>query len=122
MLAGNERGPANDRGQSVADGLDGVQVTALDAQTRRQFEIPREVSGALIAGVDPDSNSAEAGLRAGDVIVAINRQGVRGPEDAVAMSEKAKGDRILLRVWSPGGGGVAGTRYVVVDNTRKDRR
>jgi serine protease Do len=121
MLAGNERGPANDRGQPVSDGLDGVQVTALDAQTRRQFEIPREVNGALIASVDPDSNSAEAGLRAGDVIVAINRQAVRGPEDAVAMSEKVKGGHILLRVWSPGGG-VAGTRYVVVDNTRKDRR
>jgi serine protease Do len=64
--------------------------------------------------VDEDSNAAEAGLQPGDVVVEINRQPVRNADDAVAMSEKAKGDRIRLRVWRGGA-----MLYLSVDNTKR---
>jgi serine protease Do len=100
------------------DALDGVEVTDLDNSSRRQLEVPRTVRGALVVNVDPDSNAAQAGLRQGDVLVEINRQPVRTADDAVKLSESAKGDRILVRVWSRMPNGVGGTRYLVVDNAK----
>jgi serine protease Do len=116
-----EGGPrSSNRGQTEKDALDGVEVTDLDAQARKQFHIPGSIRGVLVTSVDEDSNSAEAGLRTGDVVVEINRQPVTGANEAVTMSEKAKGDRILLRVWSADPqGGAGGTRYLTVDNTKR---
>ena len=95
-------------------------MTDIDAQARRQFNIPSSVHGVLVSSVDENSNSAEAGLHSGDVIVEINKQSVNSAQDAVIISEKAKGDRILLRVWSPGQrGGSGGPRYLTVDNTKR---
>jgi serine protease Do len=108
----------NEHGESSLDALDGVEVSDLDAQARRQFNIPGTVRGALVVNVDQDSNAAEAGLRPGDVIVEINRQPVQNAEDAVGLSNKATTDRMLLRVWSGGQGRPGGTRYIVVDNTK----
>ena len=68
--------------------------------------------------MDQDSNAAEAGLRAGDVIIAINRQPVRNADEAVALSEKAKGDRILLRIWRSGEGR-GGMLFLTVDNMKR---
>ena len=106
------------RGQSKSDALDGVEVTDLDAQARQEADIPSNVRGALVTKVEEDSNAAEAGLRTGDVIIAINRQPVRSADDAVALSEKVKEDRILLRVWRGGEGG-GGMRFLTVDNTKR---
>jgi hypothetical protein len=45
---------------------------------------------------------------------------VKDAEQAVALSDKAKGDHILLRVWSAGReGGTGGTHYISVDNTKR---
>jgi S1-C subfamily serine protease len=68
--------------------------------------------------VDPDSSAARAGLSQGDVITEINRQRVRSADDAVALTQKAKEERLLLRVWSRSGAGTVGTRYLVVDNSK----
>ncbi len=117
-LAGNGQGQPGGRSQSKTDALDGVEVTDLDAQARREADIPDNVKGALVTKVVEDSNAAEAGLRAGDVITEIERQRVRSADEAVAASEKAKGDRILLRVWR-GGEGRGGMLYLSVDNTKR---
>lgn len=107
-----------DGNPSATDALDGVEVSELDAQARQQFRIPNNIRGAVVVNVDPNSNSAEAGLQPGDVILSIDRQPVRNAEDAVELSEKAKGDTILLQVWSRGSGGLAGTRWVTVKNKK----
>ncbi len=109
--------PARPHGESGTDALDGVEVTDLDSTARRHADIPEDIKGALVTSVDPDSNAAEAGLRSGTVIMEINRQSVRGADDAVAMSEKAKGERILLRIWR-GSGDEGLTSYLSVDNTK----
>ena len=107
-----------ERGQSKTDALDGVEVTDLDAQARREGNVPGNVHGALVTKMDQDSNAAEAGLHEGDVIIEIDWHPVRGADDAVALSEKAKGDQILLRVWR-GGDGRGGMLFLPVNNTKR---
>jgi serine protease Do len=119
-LASMDRGDSRRGGQSRSDALDGVEVADLDARARRQFDIPSNIRGAVVVNVDQDSKSAEAGLRPGDVIMEINRQAVRDADEAVKLSENVKGDRVLLRVWSRAGGGPGGTRYIVVDNSKRE--
>ncbi len=117
-LAGGPGDDQLERGESKVDALDGVEVADLDSRTRRQFDIPSEVRGALVTNVESDSTAAEAGLRAGDVILEINRQPVRDADDAVQLSEEAKGRRVLLRVWS-NRGGLGGSRFLVVEPAKK---
>jgi serine protease Do len=117
-LAGNARANPVKRGKSDADALDGVEVTDLDAQTRREVGVPGNIRGALVTNVDQDSNAADAELRAGDVIVEIDHRPVGNADEAVALCDKAKGDHILLRIWR-GGDGSGGMRFLSVDNTKR---
>ena len=120
VLARGGRTQPNDRGQSDMDSLDGVEVSDLDTQARRETEFPADLKGALVSNVDQDSNAAEAGLRQGDVILEIDRHAVHSADEAVNASEKAKGDHILLRVWRrDNAGGRGGTLYLSVDNVKR---
>jgi serine protease Do len=118
-LASLNRNAPEEGSQQGTDALAGVEVSDLDTATRRQLGVPRTVQGALVVNIDADSNAAESGLSQGDVIMEIDRQRVRNADEAVALSQKVKGDRVLVRVWSKGGGGgTGGTRYLVVDNSK----
>src|ERR1035437_4111159 len=117
-LARNGEEQPGERGPSKSDALDGVEVADLDAQARRESNVPDNVRGALVTKVEQDSNAAEAGVHAGDVIISIDRRTVRSADDAVALSEKAKGDHILLRVWR-GDEGRGGMLFLSVDNTKR---
>jgi serine protease Do len=110
--------PADNRDSKV-EHLDGVEVSDLDNQTRRQLGIPDRIQGALVTKVEPDSKAHEAGLQEGDVILEIDRQPVKDAEHAVELSEKAKGDRVLVRVFRQLGGGQGIMRYISVEATRK---
>ncbi len=102
------------------DSLDGVEVTDIDSDARQQYGIPSSVHGAVVTNVDENSNSADAGVRPGDVIQEINHQPVRTADDAVKLSDKAHGNRVLLRIWrASSGGGGGGSSYITVDNTKK---
>jgi len=114
MFTRNERQPSREQGEGV-DALDGVEVVDLDSRAKRQLDVPTNVQGALVSGVDPDSNAAEAGLRQGDVIVEIDRHPVPNAQQAVNLSDQSKGDEILLRVWSAR----MGMHYLTVDNRKK---
>ncbi len=93
--------------------LQGVAVGDLDDQVRHQLNLPDNVKGAVITGVEQGSAAAEAGLKTGDVITEINRQSVAGANDAVRLTEHPKSKTTLLRVWSNGG-----THFVVVDESK----
>lgn len=58
---------------------------------------------ALIGGVAPRSAAADAGLRAGDVILAIDGQPVTRFDDLREQVSAAQGKALLLRVWRPDG-------------------
>jgi serine protease Do len=104
-------------GNSMIDALDGVTVADLEPEVRRQLEVPAGARGALVADVEQASNSADAGLQRGDVIMEINRQPVGNSSDAVKLGRQAKGDQILLKIWRRQGT-LAGTCYLSVANTK----
>jgi serine protease Do len=103
-----ENGSSSDTGT-----LNGVGVGDLDQQARQQYNIPKDVTGALITQVDPTSPSAEAGLHAGEVIESINRHPVKNADEAVQLTEHGSG-KTLVRVWDRNG-----SHYVVVDETKQ---
>jgi serine protease Do len=120
-VATNAGGEQTDRtAEAKPDMLDGVEITDLTGQARRRFDVPQRVTGALVTKVDEDSNAAEAGLRPGDVIVEINRRPVKDADEAVEMAGNAKGDRILVRIYSRSGG-AGGTRYLSVQSSSKKK-
>jgi serine protease Do len=93
--------------------LNGVGVANLDDRTRQQFDVPKNVTGAVITEVKPDSAAAEAGLKPGDVIQEINRKHVPDAATAVQLTENASDKTTLLRIWRDGG-----SRFVVVDESK----
>lgn len=109
---------ANGRPQPDADGesdaLNGVTVGDINSRARAQFNIPASLKGALIIEMDPDSASAEAGLKVGDVILEIERKAVQNANDAVELSKRVEGKKVLVRLWSRGH-----TDYIVVDEGKK---
>lgn len=108
-LAKND--PADTGGEQGT--LNGVAVNDLTRETRRQFDVPGRVQGALVTEVDPESAAYAAGLREGDVILEINREKVASAEDAVRLTENPPDKTTLVKVWSKGG-----QRFLVVDESK----
>jgi serine protease Do len=114
--SGNDQKKPGSRNPMI-DALDGVTVADLEPEVRRQLGVPSGVRGALVSELEPASNSADAGLQRGDIILEINRQPVSNSSDAVKLGRQAKGDQILLKIWRRQGT-LAGTCYLSVDNTK----
>jgi serine protease Do len=112
---------SSDADNSTADALNGVTVADLDRDVRQELKIPDSVQGAIVTDVAQDSNSADAGVQKGDVIVQVNRQPVTDSVSAVKLCKQAKGDQILVKVWRRNGD-MAGTRFLSVDNTKKEAK
>ncbi|MFX0546022.1 DegQ family serine endoprotease [Roseovarius sp. S1116L3] len=82
----------------------GVSIAPLDAAVRARLELPEELSGVAITGVQPDSAAARAGLQPGDVITAASGDEV-ADLDALKSSVKSAADAetpLLLRVYRGG--------------------
>ena len=70
----------------------GVGVGSCEAQDRTGAE-----AGVRVTNVLPDSPAADAGLREGDVIIALGDDAVRSPEDLVrAVGARSPGDRVRV--------------------------
>jgi len=73
----------------------GVQVVS-ESQARTQYGVER---GVLVAQVQPGGAAAEAGIRAGDVIIALDGQPVEGFRDLTrTLSERRVGQRVTVTV------------------------
>jgi serine protease Do len=107
-----------DPGSAKTDALAGVTVGNLNPRLRQLLRVSDSIQGTLVTEVNPDSNSAEAGLKPNDLIVEINRQPVANSDDARRLCHAARGEQILVKVWRRIGD-FAGTRYLSVDNTRR---
>ena len=93
------------------DVLDGVTVSDVDAQSRKEFNVPEDAKGAVVTQIDPDSPCAAAGIKVGDVIQEIDRKPVTDAGQAVDLSEQVKKERkVLLLVATKGA-----SRFVMVE-------
>src|SRR5690606_31137776 len=68
----------------------GLRLAPVTDRERSTFSLPRDVGGALVAEVRPDSPAARAGLRTGDLIVSVNRRNVTSVQDATAALQSAQ--------------------------------
>ena len=72
--------PGQPNDQEAAGGpLASIHVGELTLETARQLDLPANVQGVVVSGVDPDSGVAE--LRKGDVIEEVNQQPVTSVAD-----------------------------------------
>jgi serine protease Do len=112
-------GKADADDKSRADTLNGVTVADLDAPTRDELRVPSSVKGVIVTDVAQDCPAAEAGLKAGDVLVEINHKPVHTADEAVAMTTNVKDPHSLLRVWRRDTGSEAGSyRFIAVDDSK----
>lgn len=91
----------------------GLALAPLTADTRRAFNLGRDVDGVVITKVDPSSDAADKGLLPGDVLVSIGNKPVRTPQDVqnrVADAHAQGRKSVLLLVTTNNG-----PRFVAVD-------
>lgn len=94
--------------------LNGVTVGDITPEIREELQIPARIKGAVIQEIEPDSPSAQQGLREGDVILELNRRPTPNADAAVKLSEEIKGPKVMVLIWRAGG-----TRFVVIDESKK---
>jgi serine protease Do len=91
---------------TTAKAFSGVIVADLNEEVRQTLNLPKEVRGAVIVGLDSASAAGEAGLRQGDIIQEVNKRPVLGAKELAVLSRALHpGDKALLRVWSDGKSG-----------------
>ena len=86
----------------VVRGYVGVEAQQIDPGTAQAMHLKAN-AGALLAGVQPDSPAAEAGLQPGDVIQSVNGTKVTNPKElAVDVSNIQPGNEAHLGVLHDG--------------------
>ncbi len=80
----------------------GVTVQEVNQAFADSFKLPRP-AGALVSSVEDGGPAARAGLKAGDVVIAVDGQPVVASGDLPARLALARpGDRVKLDVWRGG--------------------
>ena len=86
----------------VIDAWIGLWVQDLDSDLTRYFNIPKK-QGVLIADVDADSPAQKAGLREGEVILAIDGRKVVSVQDYRArLRNYGVDDTMMMKIWVHG--------------------
>jgi serine protease Do len=81
------------------ESLFGFKVKPFNSELGEKYQIEGKRSGVVVTEVKPGSNAARAGLREGDLIVAVNRSKINSLEDFnKAVAPLKKGDAVLLQV------------------------
>jgi serine protease Do len=87
---------------AVARGWLGVRLQALTPELAEGLGIEGS-KGALVASVEPNGPAANAGLRPGDVISAVDSDATESARDlARQIARRSKGDEVALQVWREG--------------------
>jgi S1-C subfamily serine protease len=94
------------RGEKIPHPYLGVQMTTLTPEIARQnntdpnspFEVP-EINGVIVVRVLPNTPAAKAGVRRGDVVIAIDGQNIKTAEQLQAAVEQTQlGQTLKLQV------------------------
>ncbi|HXH72911.1 MAG TPA: Do family serine endopeptidase [Mariprofundaceae bacterium] len=76
----------------------GVHITDVDSETMKALNLPNR-EGALVPQVEAGSAADKAGVRAGDVIVAIDGEPIRHAHDLpIRVARHTPGDKVKLRI------------------------
>jgi serine protease Do len=92
----------------------GLGLSPLTAEVRKSLNLAEGAGGVVITKVDPNSDAADKGLQAGDVLLKVGSMSVKTPQDVQSgVAEAKKGGRktVLLLVARSQGG----TGFVAVD-------
>jgi serine protease Do len=81
----------------------GLQLRDLDPQLASQLHLKNE-KGVVVAGVQPGSQAAEAGVQKGDVILEVNRQPVASVQDLTKKLDGSQDKNHLLLLVQRGSG------------------
>jgi S1-C subfamily serine protease len=90
--------PANLTGKKLSP-----RKVIMDVRDRmeeiQKFGLSVDDKGVVVAGLEPGSRAAEAGLQRGDLILEVNRQPVGSPDEFVAaLVENGEAGSVLLRI------------------------
>jgi serine protease Do len=86
----------------VTRGRLGVQIQDINQSLAQSFGMPK-VQGALISTVEADSPAAKAGLKSGDVVLAVNGKEIsRLSELPAAIAAIKPGTQARLEIWRDG--------------------
>jgi serine protease Do len=83
----------------------GMALGALDEATRRKLNLPTDVRGVVVEGIDRQSDAGQKGLQRGDVIVQAGGKTVNSAADvasAVDVAKKAGRSNVLVGVFRNG--------------------
>jgi serine protease Do len=80
----------------------GMSVRDLTAQARSQLQLPAGRTGALVTNVEPGGAAARAGIRAGDVLLEVNRAAVTGAAEAVDALRNVREETAFALIWRRG--------------------
>jgi serine protease Do len=88
-----------------------VVIADMDDGVRQAINAPKELQGAVIVDLDPNSTMRQAGLREGDVIREVNKHPIKNAQELATLSQSLKeNERVLLQVWSEGKSGYVALR------------
>ncbi|MEW9855278.1 Do family serine endopeptidase [Novosphingobium sp. M1R2S20] len=93
--------PQQSQDQTAAAQAIGFSSIALTPQIARQLGASEGTTGVVITAVDPSSDAGQKGLRRGDIVLSVNYDAVRAPQDvenAVRAAKSSGRDAVLVRV------------------------
>ena len=79
----------------------GVYLAELTPEARQRFRIDKDSKGVLVAGVQPGSPAAKAGIEAGSLISMVGQETVNTPDDIITRVRQAASEKkstVLLMV------------------------
>lgn len=90
--------------QASGQGRIGVALAPLSPELRDRLDLPAQQKGVVVAGVQPGSPAAAAGLREGDLLVGVGARAVDAPAEAVSAIRAAAKDgrQVALRIMREG--------------------
>ena len=89
-----ERTVEKAKGEAATPKLKGATFTTIPADN----ELYGKVEGVYVSQIDPNSQAAEAGLAAGDIILSANRVAVKSPQELVNIIKANKDKPLLLNI------------------------
>ncbi len=75
----------------------GFSFTDINDSTRKEFELPKDLSGVVIFEVAANSVAGMSGLNPGDVIVDVNRKNVKSSKDVIRELKKGSNTLRVVR-------------------------